>query len=154
MGASVSLRLSSSTQNGIEPFYEALAEDKTVILTTTGASVIRGDKLMIRRAISNVLSNALRHANPHSNIDVEIVDENSQSIVSITNRGDPIPSDQATSIFDRFFRADKSRTRPDSEGVGLGLSITKAIMTAHNGTIKVSSNKEKTTFTLTFGKDA
>lgn len=135
-------------------FYEALAEDKTVILTTTGASVIRGDKLMIRRAISNVLSNALRHANPHSNIDVEIVDENSQSIVSITNRGDPIPSDQATSIFDRFFRADKSRTRPDSEGVGLGLSITKAIMTAHNGTIKVSSNKEKTTFTLTFGKDA
>jgi len=59
--------------------------------------------------------------------------------------------DQIASIFDRFFRSDKSRTRPDSDGVGLGLSITKAIMLAHNGAIKVKSNKGETTFTLIFG---
>ncbi|UST56241.1 heavy metal sensor histidine kinase (plasmid) [Comamonadaceae bacterium OTU4NAUVB1] len=131
-------------------FYEALAEDKTVTLSATGASVICGDKLMIRRAISNVLSNALRHAYPHTCIQVQILKENSNSIINITNTGDVIPADQIASIFDRFFRADKSRTRPDSEGVGLGLSITKAIMTAHNGAIKVSSNDDKTTFTLIF----
>lgn len=132
-------------------FYEALAEDKTVTLNATGASVIRGDKLMIRRAISNVLSNALRHAYPHTCIHVQILEENSKSIVHITNTGDAIPADQTASIFDRFFRADKSRTRPDSEGVGLGLSITKAIMMAHNGAIKVNSVNDKTTFTLIFG---
>ena len=132
-------------------FYEALAEDKTVTLNATGASVIRGDKLMIRRAISNVLSNALRHAYPHTCIHVQILEENSMSIIHITNTGDSIPADQAASIFDRFFRADKSRTRPDSEGVGLGLSITKAIMMAHNGSIKVDSVNDKTTFTLIFG---
>lgn len=132
-------------------FYEALAEDKTVTLSTTGASVIRGDKLMIRRAISNVLSNALRHAHPHTCIQVKIFEENSKSIVNITNAGDAIPVDQIASIFDRFFRSDKSRTRPDSDGVGLGLSITKAIMIAHNGAIKVDSNEGETTFTLIFG---
>ncbi|MGJ7582774.1 heavy metal sensor histidine kinase [Variovorax sp. RHLX14] len=132
-------------------FYEALAEDKTVTLTTKGGSSICGDKLMIRRAISNVLSNALRHAFPHTSIDVEIINNNLRSIVNITNTGNTIPVDQAAFIFDRFFRADKSRTRPDSDGVGLGLSITKAIMAAHNGTIEVSSNNERTTFTLTFG---
>ena len=132
-------------------FYEALAEDKTVTLRATGASVIRGDKLMIRRAISNVLSNALRHAHPHTCIQVQIFEEDSKSIVNITNAGDAIPVDQIASIFDRFFRSDKSRTRPDSDGVGLGLSITKAIMIAHNGAIKVDSNEGETTFTLIFG---
>ena len=112
--------------------------------------MIRGDKLMIRRAISNVLSNALRHARPHTCIQVQILEENLKSIINITNTGDVIPADQIESIFDRFFRADKSRTRPDSEGVGLGLSITKAIMTAHHGTIKASSAHDKTTFTLIF----
>ena len=132
-------------------FYEALAEDKTVTLITKGGSSICGDKLMIRRAISNVLSNALRHAFPHTSIEVEIINNNLRSIVNITNTGNTIPVDQAAFIFDRFFRADKSRSRPDSDGVGLGLSITKAIMAAHNGTIEVNSNNEKTTFTLTFG---
>ncbi len=133
-------------------FYEALAEDKAVTLTATGDSVIRGDKLMIRRAISNILSNAFRYAYPRTSIDVEITEDKLHSIVSITNVGNTIPEAQAASIFDRFFRADKSRTRPDSDGVGLGLSITQAIMIAHNGTINVDSSQERTTFTLIFGR--
>ena len=133
-------------------FYEALAEDKTVTLTKTGASAIHGDKLMIRRAISNVLSNALRHAYPHTSVDVEIIQEDLHSVVSITNKGDAIAVEQVSSIFDRFFRADKSRARPDSDGAGLGLSITKAIMRAHDGDTKVYSDNGKTTFTLIFGR--
>ena len=131
-------------------FYEALAEDRNVTLTKAGVSAVHGDKLMIRRAISNVLSNALRHAYPRTSIDVEIIQEDLQAMVKVTNTGEEIPLDQASSIFDRFFRSDKSRARPDSEGVGLGLSITKAIMLAHDGEIKVKSENRKTTFTLIF----
>jgi len=55
-----------------------------------------------------------------------------------------------SSLFDRFFRGDKSRRRPESDSVGLGLSITRAIMTAHGGGISVQSANGKTRFVLRF----
>lgn len=131
-------------------FYEALAEDNDLKLHMSGQGFVFGDKLMIRRALSNLLSNAVRYAFPSSTIEIAILATPEFTNVSVANKGVGITQEQIGSIFDRFYRADKSRTRPDSEGVGLGLSITKAIMLAHGGKIEASSVGQDTTFTLRF----
>lgn len=131
-------------------FYEALAEDKGLQLRSSGEGTIRGDKLMLRRALSNLLSNAIRHAYRGTAVEINIESNNDSTRLSIINQGDKIPAQQAELIFDRFFRADKSRARPDSEGVGLGLSITKAIVLAHQGEIYVESEAGFTAFSMVF----
>ena len=70
--------------------------------------------------------------------------------IVVENEGEEISAELLPSLFDRFFRADKSRTRADSDSVGLGLSITQAIMVAHGGQISVESSGGKTRFVLTF----
>lgn len=105
---------------------------------------------MLRRALSNLLSNAIRHAYRGTAVEINIESNNDSTRLSIINQGDKIPAQQAELIFDRFFRADKSRARPDSEGVGLGLSITKAIVLAHQGEIYVESEAGFTAFSMVF----
>lgn len=131
-------------------FYEALAEDKAVAMRLTGRGRIVGDRLMLRRALSNLLSNALRHTPPGGTIDVIVASQAKAVTIAVENDGKDIPPDLIPSLFDRFFRGDKSRARPDSESSGLGLSITRAIMVAHGGGIAAGSAGGRTRFTLTF----
>ncbi len=131
-------------------FYDALAEDKSVQLQLHGDGRVTGDRLMLRRALNNLLSNAMRHTPPGGKIVVDIASRDGGVEVAVENDGAEIPAEIQPSLFDRFFRADKSRARPESDSVGLGLSITKAIMTAHGGTIAVQSTRGKTRFTLRF----
>ncbi len=131
-------------------FYEALAEDKGLRLRSSGEAVIRGDKPMLRRALSNLLSNAIRHAHRDTVVEINVVATASESRVSVINQGDAIPDEDINLIFDRFYRTDKSRARPDSEGVGLGLSITKAIVKAHHGGVVVKSDAGYTIFSIYF----
>lgn len=136
-------------------FYEALAEDKEVAMRLTGRGRIVGDRLMLRRALSNLLSNALRHTPRGGAIDVVVAGEAKAVTIAIENDGKTIPAELIPSLFDRFFRGDKSRARPDSESSGLGLSITRAIMVAHGGDITAGSVSGRTRFTLIFpGRDA
>ncbi len=115
-------------------FYEALAEDRGVRLVLLGNASVRGNGLMLRRAISNLLSNALRHAPQNSDIVVRIDTLAGTAVrIGVLNQGLPIPPDTLPRLFDRFFRADKSRLHLDSDGAGLGLSITQAIAQAHGG---------------------
>lgn len=131
-------------------FYDALAEDKGVRLTLRGRGRITGDRLMLRRALSNLLSNALRHTPAGKGIVVEISPAAAAVTVVVENEGDTIRPELLPSLFDRFFRADKSRARPESDGAGLGLAITQAIVAAHGGRIGVESEGGKTRFILTF----
>jgi two-component system heavy metal sensor histidine kinase CusS len=131
-------------------FYDALAEDKAVRMALRGEGRIVGDRLMLRRALSNLVSNALRYTPPQGTIRVEIETSPTMVALAVENEGQDIHPDLLPSLFDRFFRGDKSRMRPESESVGLGLSITRAIMEAHGGTIAVGSARGKTRFTLTF----
>jgi two-component system, OmpR family, heavy metal sensor histidine kinase CusS len=131
-------------------FYELLAEEKGVTLTVAGNGTVKGDRLMIRRAISNLLSNAIRHADSSTHIAIEITQTDLVTTLSISNTGETIPIPIQLRIFDRFFRSDQGRTHPNFEGAGLGLAITKAIMQAHGGSIGVSSEQRKTVFTLLF----
>lgn len=129
-------------------FYDALAAEKTVALSLQGNAIVTGDPLMLRRAISNLVSNAVRHSLPATTVTVRLVTEQEMVCLVVENTGDSITHDQLDRVFDRFYRADASRRRSD-EGAGLGLAITRSIVRAHRGQITVASNEGKTRFQVT-----
>ncbi|MBA4214328.1 MAG: two-component sensor histidine kinase, partial [Polaromonas sp.] len=131
-------------------FYEALAEEKHIALEADGNAHIVCDRLMIRRAISNLLSNAIRYSPPNAPVRVLVTQGDGQIQLCVHNAGPAIPAADLPRLFDRFYRAEKSRSNPDSEGTGLGLSITRAIMQAHGGSASVASTEQTTTFCLSF----
>jgi two-component system heavy metal sensor histidine kinase CusS len=133
-------------------FYEALAEEKGVQLALQGEGWISADRLMFRRAISNLLSNALRYTPAGGQVLVEIAQAPQLTTVSVENTGADISPELLPRLFDRFFRAEKSRNHPDadSDGAGLGLSITRAIAQAHGGQASVTSAGGKTRFSVSF----
>ena len=109
-----------------------------------------GDRLMFRRALSNLLSNALRHTKDHSDVTIDISDTAQAVIVTVENTGEDIDPQIIPRLFDRFYRADPSRLHPQSDGAGLGLSITRAIAQAHGGRVTVESGAGRTKFSLEF----
>ena len=131
-------------------FYDAVADEKRIHLKIVGEAQVMGDRLMVRRAIGNLLSNALRHSPADAEVEVAIEERTGEATLCISNRGSTIAPEVLPRLFDRFFRVDKSRSHPESDGTGLGLSITQAIMAAHGGSVSVTSAEGKTTFCLTF----
>lgn len=129
-------------------YYEALAEEAGVQMRCIGSGVVQGDRLMLRRAISNLLSNAIRHTPANGEIQVSLnVDSSGELCLAVENTGDTIPEEHLPRLFDRFYRADASRQR-STEGAGLGLAITQSIVRAHGGTASVRSSDGRTSFML------
>jgi two-component system heavy metal sensor histidine kinase CusS len=136
-------------------FYGLLAEEKHIILTVEGAATTSGDALMLRRALGNLISNALRHTAPGGRICVRLktLVSGAASII-VENPGDPIPPQHLERIFERFHRVDAARQRcgegyeSGAGGVGLGLAITRSIAIAHGGVIEASCADGLTRFTL------
>jgi len=135
-------------------YYEAVADEKGVTLNLQGDAEVVGDRLMLRRAIGNLLSNALRHTPCGGRVTVGIADASSGVSVGVANTGDTIPPDVLPRLFDRFRRGHAARARPDSDGAGLGLSITRAIAQAHGGTVTATSEAGLTRFTLVLPRPA
>lgn len=131
-------------------FFDALAEEKSLHLSIVGSGSVLGDKLMLRRALANLLANAIRHTPQHGRIEVNIKKTGEGSTLSIENTGDPIAPEHLSRLFDRFYRADPSRHRSD-EGAGLGLAITRSIIRAHGGEIAVRSGTGSVCFDLRMG---
>jgi two-component system heavy metal sensor histidine kinase CusS len=131
-------------------FYEAFAEEQGVSLTLTGASAVKGDRLMLRRALSNLLSNAIRHTPKGGGVSV-LIDQPfpGKTRLTVENSGMTIPSVHLPRLFDRFYRVDLARQKA-SDGAGLGLAITKSIVEAHKGTILAFSSHGSTRFEITF----
>lgn len=129
-------------------FYDALAEDKAVQLDLHGDGRVMGDRLMLRRALSNLLSNAIRHTPRSGRVVVSVSDAREGVTIAVDNDGNEIAPQFLPFIFERFFRADRSRARPESESAGLGLAITKAIVVAHGGTITVARVDGRTRFSM------
>ncbi len=131
-------------------FHRLVADEKGVLLTHEGEGAIRGDPLMIRRAISNLLSNALRHTPSGGRVTVSILCPDAGSVaIDIANTGETIPAEHLPRLFDRFYRADPSRTGEGSHS-GLGLAIVKSIVEAHGGSVSVNSVDRVTSFKLQF----
>lgn len=131
-------------------FYEALAEEEQVGLCLFGSGTIQGDRLMIRRAISNLLSNALRYTPAGQNILIAIHTQDEHVTLSISNPGPGIDPVFLPHVFDRFYRAGKNHShhQRNSEGTGLGLSITKVIIESHGGVVSAQSDENETVFTI------
>jgi two-component system heavy metal sensor histidine kinase CusS len=129
-------------------FYEALADERQVRIIRRGQASVHGDRLMLRRALSNLLSNALRHTPAGGDITIAIDADATRVDIDVSNVGDPIDADQLERIFDRFHRGSTQRAR-HGEGAGLGLAITRSIVRAHGGEISAHSAEGVTRFAIT-----
>lgn len=131
-------------------FYEALASERGIRLTQRGAATAYADRLMLQRAISNLLSNAIRFTPEGMALEVTLGETaDHQAMIAVANQGAAIPEEHLPRIFDRLYRVDASRQDGHNENVGLGLAITRSIVEMHKGTISVESGNEWTCFTIT-----
>ena len=130
-------------------YFEAWAEERAVTLSRSGTARVPGDKLMLRRALSNLLANAIRHTPAGQSVHVALDTRGGEATVKVQNTGDTIPATHLPKLFDRFYRVDASRQR-SGDGAGLGLAIVKSIVEAHEGSIRVTSADNQTTFVLKF----
>jgi two-component system, OmpR family, heavy metal sensor histidine kinase CusS len=114
------------------------AEDKQLSLTLSGDAQVRGDRLMIQRALSNLLSNAIRHSPQGAHISLLVEAYGNNASISVSNPGAGIEAHHLPHLFERFYRADSSRARTEG-GTGLGLAIVRSIMILHLGQAEVRS---------------
>lgn len=129
----------------ILPNFEPDFYKKGVRLAFSGEpTVLRADRDKISQVIVNLLSNALKYTPGGGQVEVLISDTGSQAQMAVRDSGQGIPPEDLPNIFERFYRADKSRNRLTG-GSGLGLSIARAIIEAHNGKILVTSELDKGT---------
>lgn len=129
-------------------FYDALAEEKGIQISAEGSGAVLGDRLMLRRAVSNLLSNALCYSQAGETVTVRIGNQEDGSVrLSVENTGPCIPAEHLPRLFDRFFRAESAHRR-NTQGSGLGLAITRSILSAHGGEVTVSSADSITRFSL------
>jgi two-component system heavy metal sensor histidine kinase CusS len=109
---------------------------------------VYGDPYLVQRAVSNLISNAIRYTPKGGDIRVMTRHTDSHVEVMVSDSGEGIASEHLPHIFERFYRADDSRAR-HSGGRGLGLAIVKQIMDQHSGDVRVESEPGKgCTFTL------
>jgi len=134
-------------------FFAPLAEDVNIRLGRDGESLIEGDRNMLRRALSNLLDNALRFTPSGGEVRVRIVDVGQGVSVCVENNGEGVPADLLPRLFDRFYRADPSRQEGSSEHAGLGLAITRSIIRAHGGDIRCESAEGWTRFVIELPKN-
>lgn len=134
-------------------YFEVLADEKNIRLTLSGPPLeIVCDKTMLRQALSNLISNAIRYSPNDDEIVIEIKDSLDTISIAIVNHGDMIPKEHLGRLFDRFYRTDFSRQR-DGQGAGLGLTIAKSIMKINGGDIHAESSAKHTCFTIKFMKN-
>jgi heavy metal sensor kinase len=111
----------------------------TLSTTVPGDPVfVQGDPDFLSRVVANLLSNAIRHTPPGGFIQITLTVDRDEAVINVADTGCGIPADDQSKIFERFYRADKARSRA-SGGSGLGLAICKSIVEAHSGTIHFTS---------------
>ncbi len=130
-------------------YFEAWAEERMVALFLVGPYVgVQGDRLMIRRALSNLLSNAIRNTPKAGTVTVSVSSTPDGAVLRIENPASAILPEHLPHLFDRFYRPDASRQR-SGDGAGLGLAIVKSIVEAHGGSITASSSENLIIFEMT-----
>jgi two-component system heavy metal sensor histidine kinase CusS len=133
-------------------YYEAFVDERGVHLALSGEAVVVGDHLMLRRAIGNLLSNAIRHTARGNTVTVTLGRDASGVVeLGVENPGPDIPPEHLPRLFDRFYRVDPSHAN-SGEGAGLGLAITQAITQAHRASLGVTSTGGRTRFVIVFAR--
>lgn len=121
-----------------------LAEKNGIILESTGDGTMTGSDTLIYRMLFNLTENAIRYNRPDGTVCITVTSEEKQLVIRVADTGCGIPEQYRESIFQPFFRVDKSRSR-ENGGVGLGLSLVWEIATLHGGDVRVEKNSEKGT---------
>jgi len=119
-------------------FYKPLCDESHLSIALEGDGQVSADPVLYRRVINNVISNAVKFTPDHGAINLIIRNQSDDTEIEINDSGCGIARDDLTHIFDRFYRADRSRTG-SKDGSGLGLSIVKAIMKLHKGEVTITS---------------
>ena len=137
-------------ENVIE-FHRGDAEENDVAVTCEGDARLYGNSILFQRAISNLLSNAVRHTPKAGRVQVRIAqDDEGSASIDVCDTGCGIPAEHVPHLFERFYRADASRTHKTG-GFGLGLSLVQSIVALHGGVVQITSKVGKgTQVRLTF----
>ena len=124
--------------NHVCELYRCVAEDKNIVVTIECPEglCVSGDPNRLRQVIANLLDNALKYTPAAGSVRLAAVRQGDEIVITIRDTGIGIPREDLPRIWDRFYRGDKSRTQ---RGLGLGLSLVKAMVRAHKGRIEVSS---------------
>lgn len=119
---------------------EPLANDKKIVFQSKFRDKIKvlGDVAQLSRLFSNLLENALQYTPEEGRVSLDLYRQNRYAVISVRDTGIGIAPDQVDKVFDRFWRADKARTRREG-GTGLGLAISAAIIKRHGGKVSVTS---------------
>ena len=121
-----------------------LAEKNGIILESTGDGTMTGSDTLIYRLLFNLTENAIRYNRPDGIVRITVTEEEKRLIIRVSDTGCGVPEQYRESIFQPFFRVDKSRSR-ENGGVGLGLSLVWEIVTLHSGEVRVEKSSEKGT---------
>lgn len=122
----------------VTTFYESLAADKNIEIQLTGQAKIFADPMLLRRAVNNLIANAINYTDMGGKIQIHALLFDHYTEIQVCDNGIGINTDELSKIFDRFYRADKARAK-NTQGTGLGLSLVKSIMALHQGSVTVNS---------------
>jgi two-component system OmpR family sensor kinase len=125
--------------------------DRAVTLQGVAEAVVDGDGPRIQQVLRNLVGNAVQHTRPGTPVTVTVGFQDGHVAVAVRDEGDGIAAEHLPHVFERFYRADPSRSRDGGGSSGLGLAIVEAIVTAHGGTVGVTSAPgQGTTVRVTF----
>ena len=137
--ASSPVNLSQSVRDGYD-LYKALADEKSISLScdAPGAIEVRGDRNLLFQSITNLLDNAIKYTPAGGDVSICLRQDPDHIVLSVADSGPGIPADMREQVLQRFFRLDKSRSKP---GAGLGLSLVQAIAQRHGVRIELDDNQ-------------
>ena len=144
-----SLSLDSLLRETAEPF-QAMAEYQGREMTVEAEEnlTMKGDRASIQRLLSTLLDNAVKYASPEGSIRVSARSEGRQVLLTVSNDvPSPLTEEQCRQLFDRFYRADPSRSKEKKDGFGIGLAIAAAIVEKHGGSISAAMENSRLVFT-------
>ena len=133
----------------VAAYFEDLAEEGGVSLKVEARGTIEADPVLFRRALSNLISNALRYTPSGGIIELSAARGTGSTVVSVSNPGPRIPAEKLDKVFERFYRGDEARSN-SADSTGLGLAIVRSIMDLHQGEAVAESSEGLTRFSLLF----
>jgi len=128
----------------LDELVQQLVDDSTIEAAAHGSELkydrrepvtVSGDPELLRRAVENVIRNAIRYAPRQSAVEVSLARKNGTAVVDVRDRGPGVPEEALPRLFDAFYRVESDRNR-SSGGIGLGLSIARRAIELHKGTIR------------------
>ena len=131
------VRLAEVVTRSID-LYRDVADSKSIVLASDAPAdiLVSADRARIEQVVANLIDNAVKYTPTGGRVDVHVRRDNDRALLSVRDTGVGIPSDELPRIWDRLFRGDTSRTE---RGLGLGLSLVRAVVEAHGGTVDVQS---------------